>query len=124
MNKPTGNKITPIPSRESIVGIDPKSLNQVWEMWFRKLYDVVSRISIINKGYQNVDNERIDIEGFNYTLDGNRFFFNYNGPGDVTINLPFPALFSTSIITAGANKLYIPSTNGTILNDWFFLDIH
>jgi hypothetical protein len=111
------NTINPIPVRDDIVGSN-KHMNQVWEFWFRKLYNIVLNQSTIKS-----------VGTFNYTLDGNRIFFNYAGTGGVIIDLPFPVLYKTNLsvfsINAGDKKITIPNLpTGTILNEWFFVDVN
>jgi hypothetical protein len=124
------NTLNPIPVRDSIVGMSDKDLNQPWELWFRKLFDVVSGMSTVKTGSNTTNNgtSSNNVQGFNYTIDGNRYFFNYNGSGNVSISLPFPVLYSVNYtdfsITAGDTKITIPPlTAGTILNEWFFLNV-
>lgn len=126
MNKPINNIIAPIPAREPIIGAADKVMNQPWELWFRKLSDVVRNMSESWNGSNIIGVERIEVPGFHYTIDGNRYFFNYNGPGDITISLPYPALYTTPRIQAGSTKLYIsaqPSTGTNVINDWFFISV-
>lgn len=112
------NTINPIPVRDDIIDGDSQHLNQVWELWFRKVYNI-----LLNQSSQKT------ITGFNYTLDGNRLFFNYSGSGDIEISLPFPILYKTNLskftVNKGDTKIYIPILDpGTILNEWFFLDVN
>lgn len=112
------NTINPIPVRDDIIDGDNKHMNQVWELWFRKVYNI-----LLNQSTQKA------IDGFNYTLDGNRLFFNYSGAGDVEISLPFPILYKTNLtkftVNKGDKKIYIPTLDsGTILNEWFFVDVN
>lgn len=124
------NKITPIPMRDDIVGLGTKTLNQPWELWFRKLYDVVVGMSNISSGTNNNTDagKYSNVSGFNYCLDGNRYFFNYKGTGNVEIILPFPIMFDISYswgsFSAGQKRIQLPTfENETILNEWFFLSI-
>lgn len=124
------NILNPIPVRDPIVGMSDKDLNQPWELWFRKLFDIVSGMSTVKKG-TNVSNGTIssDVQGFNFTIDGNRLFFNYNGPGNVIVTLPFPILYSVNYqlfsINAGDMSITIPFLpTGTILNEWFFINVN
>ena len=121
------NIIEPTPARSEIIGMEPKQLNHIWELWFRKVYDVVSKISIQSPGtFNTTPTSAIPVSGFNYTIDGNRYFFNYNGPGNVKITLQYPASYTTNFsigsISAGSKELYIPITN-KIINEWFFIDV-
>lgn len=124
------NKINPIPTKDDIIGLDKKSVNQPWELWFRKLYDVVLGISNVYQGtvYDISSTSATPVEGFNYCLDGNRYFFNYKGTGDVEVVLPFPILYdveySWGSFKKGQRRIQFPVYEGGItINEWFFLDL-
>ena len=130
MSSIKSNKINPIPVRDDIVSLSSnKHMNQPWELWFRKVYNILDDIGNTKLGQYTTSNSTsaTPISGFNYTVDGNRFFFNYSGVGDVSIDLPFPVKYDVVYkyfsITKGTTKLYIPlMTSSTIINEWFFLD--
>lgn len=130
-NTKVTNKISPIPVRDDIVGAGVKSLNQTWELWFRKLYDIVSGMSTVQQGkvYDVSSISATPVDGFNYCIDGNRYFFNYKGNGDVEVVLPFPILYDVNYswgsFLAGQKRIQFPDFGQTvILNEWFFLNIN